>query len=256
MRGRRGVFCISLDTELLWGRKDLDWNRYLDQALGTREVIKKLLMLFNKYKIPATWAVVGKLYENGPEDGWHGKDIVKMIKKTPLQEIGSHSYSHEIFDRIDYKRAKEETQNFHKLKSFVFPKNRVKYLNLLKENGFNNFRGQDQSDYELLLPRVPPVYSPENKAGLVEIPGSMYLVSGRGIRRYIPESLRYWKCRLGIDSAIKNGKIFHLWAHPIDLTTDTEKILRDLEKTLIYARSKKNLQILTMGQIAKSFGVF
>ena len=250
----KGIFCISLDTELLWGRKDLDWKPFVDQASRTREVIKRLLELFAKYKIPATWAIVGKLFEDGPKDGWHGKDIVEMIKKPRLQKIGSHSYSHEVFDQIDVKKSQEEAQNSLKLKSFVFPRNKIKYLGILKKNGFTNFRGPDQSEYELLLPRIPPVHNAFRDSGLINIPGSMYLVSGRGIRKYIPAGLRYWKCRLGIDAAIKHHKIFHIWAHPIDLSTDTNKILNDLEQTLVYARSKKELQIMTMGQIAKSLG--
>lgn len=250
-----GILCISLDTELLWGRKDLSWKDFADQADRTRDVIKKLLEMFRKHQIPVTWAIVGKLFEDGPQDGWHGKDIVEMIKNTPLQEVGSHSYSHEIFDQIDVKTAENEAQNPLNLKSFVFPRNKIKYLEILKKNGFTNFRSPDQSEYELLLPRIPPVVEASNKKDLVDIPGSMYLVSGRGIRKFIPNGLRYWKCRLGIDSAIRNNKIFHIWAHPIDMATDTEKILTDLEKTLIYAKSKKDLKIMTMGQIAKSLGV-
>lgn len=247
------IFCISLDTELLWGRKDLDWKKFVDQADKTRDVIKRLLALFKKYQIPATWAVVGKLFENGPKDGWHGKDIVNMIKETPLQEIGSHSYSHEVFNQIDLHKAKIETQNPHHLKSFVFPRNKIKYLEILKKNGFTNFRGPDQSEYELLLPRIPPVHSAFKESGLVNIPGSMYLVSGRGKRKYIPQGFRYLKCCLGIDAAIRQHKIFHIWAHPIDIASDTNKILKDLEQTLIYAKGKKGLKIMTMGQIAKSF---
>lgn len=252
----KGIFCISLDTELLWGRKDLNWKSFIDQAGRTRLVVQRLLELFSKYKVPATWAVVGKLFEDGPKDGWHGKDIIEMIKRAPFQEIGSHSYSHEVFDQIDYQKAKLETQNQDRLESFVFPRNKIKYLELLKRNGFTNFRSPDQSQYELLLPRIPPVHHAFKDDGLVNIPGSMYLVSGRGFRKYLPAGLRYWKCRLGIDSAIRHNKIFHIWTHPIDLTSDTEKILNDLEKTLIYARSKKNLEIMTMGQIAKSVGAF
>lgn len=249
-----GILCISLDTELLWGRKDLNWKNFVDQANKTREVIKKLLAMFKKHQVPVTWAIVGKLFEEGPKDGWHGKDIVEMIRKTPLQEIGSHSYSHDVFDQIDRSTAKKEAQNPHHFESFVFPRNKIKYLEVLQENGFTNFRSPDQSEYELLLPRIPPVVSTSNKKGLVEIPGSMYLVSGRGVRKYIPRGLRYWKCRLGIDSAIRNNKIFHIWAHPIDIASDTDKILKDLEQTLIYAKDKKGLKIMTMGQIAKSLG--
>ncbi len=124
----KGTFCISLDTELLWGRHDFNYHPFITRAQRTRPVIKSLLLMFEKYNISATWAIVGHLFldqcssknsikhpeiirpnypwrkvdwflydpatsiKDNPE--WYGKDIVQLIKKSKKQEIGSHSFSH------------------------------------------------------------------------------------------------------------------------------------------------------------------
>lgn len=118
---------ISLDFELHWGRFD----KYpLDTCLGyyrnTREVIPRLLDLFNKYGIHVTWATVGMLMAESREElefyspeirpsytnqifsaySWidsqkklykealFAPDLVKMILESPNQELGSHSFAH------------------------------------------------------------------------------------------------------------------------------------------------------------------
>lgn len=134
---RRGTFIISFDTELAWGtrgRRDLipDYER-------TREVIQRLLSMLDRYKISATWAVVGHLFldhcerVNGvahpdvsrPSNGggdwfdadpcssvsasplWYGPDIVKQIQSCATkQEIGSHSFAHIRVD-VDGYSAKD-----------------------------------------------------------------------------------------------------------------------------------------------------
>src|SRR5260221_13427879 len=150
----KGTFCISIDTELLWGRKDLDYSKFIKKTQKERIIIKKLLALFKKYNIPATWATVGKLYE-GNNRLWSGKDIVKLIKKEKLHEIASHTYSHEIMSDISKEEAEKEIKN-NLSKSFVFPRNKISHLELLKKYKFKSYRGKDEYQYELIIPRIPP----------------------------------------------------------------------------------------------------
>ena len=97
-----------------------------------------ILALFEQYDIHATWATVGLLFaeskaemahylrgipvkyenmrfaahtqlakvgENEQEDLLHfGKSLIEEIKRTPHQEIGSHTFSH----FIAWKRAKQK----------------------------------------------------------------------------------------------------------------------------------------------------
>lgn len=118
---------ISLDFELHWGRFDKyrleDYQGYYKTTL---EIIPRLLDLFEKYQINATWATVGMLMaENweewnqfAPEEkpdfhkekysayvwgnqskrtsaiGMFAPDQVKMIASLPGQELASHTFSH------------------------------------------------------------------------------------------------------------------------------------------------------------------
>lgn len=248
----KGIFCISIDHELLWGRKDLDIRPFIQAVRKEKKIIKRILNLFQKYNIPATWAIVGKILEKG-NPLWHAPDTLIEIKKVKHQEIASHSYSHNIFTEINREIADTEIK-YSKASSFIFPRNKVAYLNLLKKYHFIAYRGPDTNVFELLLPKPPPVYDIELKNDLVNIPGSLYLVSGRGNRKFIPKGLRFMKAKLGIDSAINTKKIFHLWFHPIDFAYDTKKLFSDFENILKYANKKRNdgmLEIKTMEEIAR-----
>lgn len=130
----RGVCVVSIDTELAWGeahRRDGTEGRH--DLAGEREVIDRLLELFARLDMSATWAVVGHLFLDschdegrGPHpelvtpdydwlDGdwmaidpatgvdddpdWYGSDIVDAILACRVpQEVGSHSFSHVIVD--------------------------------------------------------------------------------------------------------------------------------------------------------------
>jgi peptidoglycan/xylan/chitin deacetylase (PgdA/CDA1 family) len=131
-----GIFLISLDFELHWGSSDkLKLSDSVKRKLlQTREVIPNLLQLFDAYKIHATWATVGMIFNNSLDDWkqnlqlynsiyknsnvvkkiidqleldnssnydfYFAPSLIKDIHDTPYQEIGSHTYSHFCyFDR-------------------------------------------------------------------------------------------------------------------------------------------------------------
>jgi len=124
-----GVFCISLDFELLWGMKDHKTaSDYGTHILSTRAAIPQILHCFEQHQLEATWATVGFLMcrdkedlmakkphtlpeypdprlssyhyledigQNETDDPYHyAPSLVRMIAETPGQEIGSHSFSH------------------------------------------------------------------------------------------------------------------------------------------------------------------
>ena len=124
-----GTFMVSLDYELFWGMLDVcPLEEYQDNVLGGKQAIPKLLKLFEKYGIHATWATVGFLfadnyeelsqflpdlrpgYANPDLDGyaWFDKigkneetapcfyapGLLGKIAATSGQEIGSHSFCH------------------------------------------------------------------------------------------------------------------------------------------------------------------
>ncbi|PIS14868.1 hypothetical protein COT64_00385 [Candidatus Shapirobacteria bacterium CG09_land_8_20_14_0_10_39_12] len=262
----KGIFCISIDLELLWGRKDLNYKPFIPKVDKVRKVVKQLLVIFSKNNIPVTWAVVGKLFTSPTNPSnrnrlWYGKDIIRAIQNTPNQEIACHSFSHPEFTTLTREMAEKEIANSVKvakmngiiLKSFIFPRNKVAHGNILKKYGFTSFRGMDKRPWELLFPGTPSVYEPKREYGVLNIPGSMYFVSARGIRKYIPTNLRYLKVILGINKAIKEHKVFHLWLHPVDLANNTKSLLNEIEKIILFANKKRvqeKLDIKTMSEIS------
>src|SRR5438046_2770718 len=59
-----GIFTISIDLELIWGTMDrAGIDRFAPACRVEREVvIDRLLDLFGKYDVSATWCIVGHLF--------------------------------------------------------------------------------------------------------------------------------------------------------------------------------------------------
>ena len=124
-----GKFVISLDFELHWGIRDKQSLSDCEaRLLGTRAAIPRLLDLFERHQVAATWATVGFLFfddkdellsylpeerprytnaalspyqevdQIGPDEATapshFGLSLIRRIAETPDQEIASHTFSH------------------------------------------------------------------------------------------------------------------------------------------------------------------
>jgi peptidoglycan/xylan/chitin deacetylase (PgdA/CDA1 family) len=127
----RGALVVSLDFEMAWGnrRSPILGASEAELLRGTRTVVTRLLEIFDRYGVSATWATVGHLmmrredfnggrfdynwqaprfawfqggwYEGIPafgEDGadvFYAPDLVEKIVNCPTyQELGAHTFSH------------------------------------------------------------------------------------------------------------------------------------------------------------------
>ena len=134
---------------------------------------------------------------------------------------------------------------------------------LLKKFGFTACRGEEMNPFRrtklgklltLFSPLSPPVHSPTENEGLINIPASMYFPSSRGLRRYIPDHLILSAAKRGIDQAVREKKVFHLWTHPEDLADQHGKRMTALQEILKYAktlRDRKVLDVLTLQKLSK-----
>jgi len=140
-----GKFIISLDFELHWGAAE-KWDLTVkkDYFDTTRESIPKVLALFAKYNIHATWATVGFLfaknkaqllafmpkdrpsYDNKSlsyynlidnneigldeeEDPYHyAASLIKKIVATQGQELGTHTFAHYYCNEIGQNKSQFE----------------------------------------------------------------------------------------------------------------------------------------------------
>ncbi len=127
---KTGRFVISLDFELLWGVRDtLTPESYGANILGVWESLPKMLELFSKYDVKATFATVGMLFasskeelkkfspakkpqyadanlspynghfntmlDSEEEDKYHyASSLIGLIAKYPEQELSTHTFSH------------------------------------------------------------------------------------------------------------------------------------------------------------------
>lgn len=124
----QGLFVISLDFELFWGIRDkYTFEQYGPNVLGVWEVIPKMLGLFAKYEVHATFATVGAMFAkdlnelnqflpdkkpsytdqnlspyydyiddsvHNNSDYYFGKKLIEMVKSDSRHEIGTHTFSH------------------------------------------------------------------------------------------------------------------------------------------------------------------
>ena len=290
-----GIFTISLDFELIWGTLDKPKHRRFRRlcTIEREQVIGRLLELFAEYRISATWCTVGHLFLDSAHDAgsarstaadapiFYGRDLIDKIRGCAVpQEIGSHTFTHAIFDdplctRLVANRELATSIGVARemgvrMTSFAFPRNRIAHLDLLPQHGFTAFRGQDTRWYaraaerrwfhraghlvDILCATSPtpslPVWHDE---GIWEIPGSMLFTPSHGIRRIVPAKARVWRARRGLLAAAESKKIFQLWFHPTDLVVRQEAMLEGLRQILGIAcqlREEGRLAILPLSGIA------
>jgi hypothetical protein len=305
-----GFFVLSLDTELAWGHFDRFPSPTISMdSSREREIIKRLLEIFDRYSITVTWALVGhmfytqcekcpicpimdwkgkysvfdQIYEsNNPL--WYGEDIIDLLlERRFVHEIAFHGYTHRLFDQnqLSEAEARTEIKEWKRLStrknlipsSVVFPRNKVGYLHVFKEEGFLCYRGDQLTPRYLSTPLIgkvlkwldlkfqfciPEVYHPtEEPGGLVNLHASRRLfgmdplvsglldqlnLAGMGIKRIIK----------GVEKAAKEKKVIHIRAHPYEFRSEKDfaqliLLLDSVSKEIKGGR----IQSITMGGLAQ-----
>lgn len=312
-----GTLIVSLDFELFWGMLDVcPLEDYEDHVLGGREAIPKLLALFQKYDIHATWAAVGFLfgesreelmsffpekkpgyahpglspYDYFPKVGdneeeapyFYAPSLLKLIARTPGQEIGSHTFSHyycrekgqtpeEFADDMKAARAIAQAHGYD-VHSVILPRNQCEgpYTEVLRETGFTAYRDEENDWIHekihirplLRLLRLADVYfpltgqggyAPKNENGIWNLTGSrMFKPILKPL--YFMEGLKLHRIKKQMLHAARNGLTFHLWWHPHNIGVRTEEHLRQLEEIFrYYAQLKESWGMVSrnMGEMAE-----
>jgi hypothetical protein len=278
---QKPVFTLSLDFELMWGTRDRPYSEKFRKICQTErdEVIDRLLQLFCRYRISASWGIVGKLFvEQNPQDPLlTAGDLIRKIRACSVpQEIGSHTLSHTVMRGATRATAEREIGECVriaraaglKLESLIFPRNCVGHLEVAKRFGFTSYRGPEPHWYaawprllrrighmlDILSARTPPPVSPVDEDGIWNIPGSMLYTPSFGARRLVPVWLRVLRAQRGIDAALAANRIFHLWFHPTDIVCRMDAMFEGLRQILARVadlRDRGRLQVLTMREIVR-----
>lgn len=228
------------------------------------------------------------------ESAFYGKDITDKIVKYVLEtelphDIACHSFSHELFGdpRLGKTVAEAEVRRCVRIlretygvtpKVFVFPKNDVGYLEVLSTNGFIAFRGPipqivDYSEHttgiknsvckyasltsqfaSFYLRTPPPMVKAKKENSLINIPASMCFNK----KPLLPLRLVLQKAMKGIDKAVRERKVFHLFTHLVNFGQPQKGMvfLKSFEKILAHAnlcRERSRLEITTMRKLAEDY---
>lgn len=295
---RKGRFVISLDFELIWGVLDLkDLGEYKPNIIGVRKAIPDILATFEENSIHATWAVVGIMALEGVKDInkyapdvlpqyinpkvssynhiteisedeeklYFGNDLVQLIKKTPHQELGCHTFSHyycnedgadiESF-KADLIASKKVMKTLYDVDvtSIVFPRNQAlpKYVEAACECGFKVWRGNPKGfkvfknkfarTFQRILRMIDtyiPIYGnlcddlPSDSKNMVCLKSSRFFRPYSN-KLYFLEGVKLWRIKKQMEYAAKHDKVFHLWWHPHNFGSNTQKMLEQLKDILSY----------------------
>lgn len=315
-----GVFVVSLDLELHWGMTDITAlsESYSAQLRRTRErVIPRLLALFDEYGIHATWATVGLLfcedrrqlesslpaerpaYVNDElsayqhldgvgfdesDDPYHfASSIVRRIRESANQEIGSHSFAHyytlesghraEAFEADLEAWADVAAHHEVEARSICFPRNQYEpsTLEMCVEAGLDAYRGNEpawcyrarpvSSDglvrkiarrldaYLPLTPHHHPTVTEIAEHHPYNIASSRFFRSHHGALRAL-EPLKQRRILNGMTHAAENNGVYHLWWHPQDFGVDTEENFAALVRVLETYRELSDRH----GMVSRSMG--
>jgi peptidoglycan/xylan/chitin deacetylase (PgdA/CDA1 family) len=293
----KGIFTISLDFELFWGVRDhRTLENYGENILNVHHVVPRLLDLFSKYNVHCTWATVGFLFfneknetisclpaerptyekkqydpypyleQNELEKNYHfAPTLIEQIKRTPGQEIGTHTFSHfytlekdttilqfQSDLRAAIAIAKEKGIE---IKSIVFPRNQYsdEHIKVCLEEGIKIYRGNASSGvYRPTSREKENIFRKGTRfadtyinitghhchaipaaSEIINVPASQFL------RPYNPkfkmvDGLKLGRIKQGIKFAAKHGSIYHLWWHPHNFGRYMDENFKFLEKVLEY----------------------
>lgn len=315
-----GTFVISLDFELMWGVWDSKTiESYGKNILEVHHVIPRLISLFDKYSVGATFATVGFLFHQNKEDllksfpnilpeytntrfspylnyiqqieekdqpYYFCPELISLIQKSELQEIGTHTYAHiyclekgmsEAAFEADLIKAIDVAKKMNiNIQSLVFPRNQFneKFLKICHRHGLTSYRGNELSwiyaaksgEEESLVRRAIRLMdsyinitghhcndiSTQKNAAIINIPASRFF---RPFSKKLSllEKLKVRRIKKSMTYAAKNNLLYHLWWHPHNFGTQTDINFQQLEEILqhyLYLKNQYGMKSMTMSSVA------
>jgi peptidoglycan/xylan/chitin deacetylase (PgdA/CDA1 family) len=239
------MFILSVDIDvgskklavLNNGKYDKDVSSHFGESLiGEVEerVLPKFVDIINCFEIAVTFAIRGQMLEVD-------SSIIDLLQDSPIShDIGAHGYYHRSFTEISQNEAERELREIRLRmggygifpKSFVFPRNHVAHLDLLKRYGYKCYRG-------------PGGFLRDNMS--IERCGALYNICPS---MYISLGLNPFLLRKIVDLGIIKKTPLHFWLHLWNFGQDKEHIERNTNKILIpilkYVKKKERNGMLTL----------
>ena len=291
----KGIFTISLDFELFWGVRDhRTLESYGENIRNVHTVVPRLLELFSKYNVHCTWATVGFLFfnekkevmsylpaerpeyqkkeydpypyleQNKLEKIYHfAPALIEQIKKTPGQEIGTHTFSHfyTLEKNTTIGQFKSDLRSAIaiakergiEIKSIVFPRNQYSddHIKACLEEGIKIYRGNELSGAYKPLSRENEgifrkgirftdtyinitghhCHAVPAASEIINVPASRFLRPHNPKFKML-DGLKLRRIKQGIKFAARHGLIYQLWWHPHNFGKYMDDNFKFLEQVL------------------------
>ena len=219
------------------------------------------------------WAAQKK----GLGEGWFQPHALEAVRADGRHEIACHGFCHRPLGdqsiseeaartELDAAAAVAEMKGIS-LKTFIFPRNEVGHLMLLRRMGIIGYRARLEraagmtgrisrfvDEFNLWSRPQPEPHG--GNGGLVTIPAGYFHNWRFGARRYIPLWLTIARWKRLLDRAAEEGGVAHLLLHPHNLITGPDTAT-SLEAILAYAaelREQGKLMIETQQQFCTRIG--
>lgn len=239
----KGMLIVSTDIDvgsselgvINKGKRDKDVNDYVSEfQIGKIEelAVPLILKLFDDFRVPMTLGVRGQLTEVDSK-------VMKALLESPIRhDVGAHGYYHRSFSDLTAEEAENELRLIsagmkkYSLipRSFIYPRNKVAHLNLLKKYNYTCYRSLGN----WLKDRM-----------CIEKEGSLYNIHP-SVFTGPDSSIVLLKGMLNI--AIRNKLPFHMWFHFWNFGEDEKSISKSIKNLLIpflsYAKRKQEQGLL------------
>ena len=190
-------------------------------------------------------------------------EIIRKIKETPGQEVGTHTYAHyyclepgqtPVSFKADLEKSRYLAEKFGvELKSLVFPRNQYNkdYLEICKELNLENVRTNPEAWYwanvqedsvKQKIFRTGDAYIGLKDKSYKDIPEIYPGIYGQKASRLfrpftsilLLNNLRLKRIQSEMKTAAQRNEIYHLWWHPHNFGNKPFENLRDLQIILDY----------------------
>jgi len=227
------------------GRNDLNVSSFMsERQIGRieQDALPILLDCLDSYDMPATLAFRGQLFDVSPQSA-------EMVLDRSKYDIGGHGYYHKNFIDLTRLEAEHELEMLQEgmkkfnlvPRSFVFPRNGIHHLDVLRAFGYSCFRSEGGfPNNKMLIEMV---------AGLCSIHPTFYIdqrTSLFALKRLTDVAARktcpahFW---------------FHLWSLGYNVSTIQGTIDRVFHPWLAYVdklRDQGTITVKTMREVAES----
>lgn len=266
----RALFNFSIDYELYWGNAYKNGHAMTKEerilhAYRARSNSVLFFALLEELNMPCTWSIVAKLLSpnltptkefkpawiteswyqipNTDITAYEAKEFIKLISKSPLQEIISHGFAHIDFaDPCTSKEiAHEDLELARELlrpytdsdKAFFYPCNKINHEDVSYNLGYRITRGQTN---KWQIDKNQIIKTPE---GFWMSPGMMSLKEAKKL----------------VDIGVKNNSFIHCWMHLFELNPHADDLDKFYRPLFLYVKDQAaagNLEIISFGGLEKA----